>query len=354
MDKPQIIVHVQKTLDYSPFDVKWLPRSAKAVTVGSYPRSTGVIQIHELCQGDVNLVQSIDKPTALKCCTFGASSLAARQLAVGSFDGHLDILDLNQPETPTYSVNAHTQIVNCIDGVGGLGIGEGAPELVTGSRDGYIKVWDPRQKDKPVVNIEPTDINNKRDCWTVAFGNAHSAEDRAICIGFDNGDIKLIDLRTMGVKWEVNVGVGVCSVEFDRKDISMNKLVATTLEAKFHVFDLSVFHEKKGYAKVKQKAHDSTVWCAKYLPQNREIFMSTGGDGSLNLWKYSYPESRKKKFSDGTITGVPGKAEFIQKMNIAELPITSFDWNRDKQGLAACTGLDQSLRIVIVTKLNTL
>ena len=27
-------------------------------------------------------------------------------------------------------------MVNAIDGVGGLGIGEGAPEIVTGSRDG--------------------------------------------------------------------------------------------------------------------------------------------------------------------------------------------------------------------------
>lgn len=39
-------------------------------------------------------------------------------------------------ETPVYSVKAHNQIVNAVDGVGGLGIGGGAPELVTGSRDG--------------------------------------------------------------------------------------------------------------------------------------------------------------------------------------------------------------------------
>lgn len=35
-----------------------------------------------------------------------------------------------------YSAKAHSQIVNAIDGIGGLGIGGGAPELVTGSRDG--------------------------------------------------------------------------------------------------------------------------------------------------------------------------------------------------------------------------
>lgn len=35
-----------------------------------------------------------------------------------------------------YTVKAHKEIVNSIDGVGGLGIGDGAPEVVTGSRDG--------------------------------------------------------------------------------------------------------------------------------------------------------------------------------------------------------------------------
>ena len=45
----------------------------------------------------------------------------------------------------------------------------------------------------------------------------------------------------------------ICAVEFDRKDIMMNKLVATTLEAKFHVFDLRTFHLSKGYASLVEK-----------------------------------------------------------------------------------------------------
>lgn len=43
---------------------------------------------------------------------------------------------METPELPVYSVNGHKEIINTIDGVGGLGIGEGAPEIVTGSRDG--------------------------------------------------------------------------------------------------------------------------------------------------------------------------------------------------------------------------
>lgn len=39
-------------------------------------------------------------------------------------------------------MKAHKEIVNCIDGVGGLGIGDGAPEIVTGSRDGEYNGFD--------------------------------------------------------------------------------------------------------------------------------------------------------------------------------------------------------------------
>lgn len=49
--------------------------------------------------------------------------------------------DLEIPDRPVYNVKAHKEIVNSIDGVGGLGIGEGAPEIVTGSRDGVLSLY---------------------------------------------------------------------------------------------------------------------------------------------------------------------------------------------------------------------
>lgn len=44
-------------------------------------------------------------------------------------------------ETPVYTTKAHSQIINAVDGVGGLGIGAGAPEIITGSRDGKILLF---------------------------------------------------------------------------------------------------------------------------------------------------------------------------------------------------------------------
>ena len=35
---------------------------------------------------------------------------------------------------------------------------------------GSVKVWDPRQKGKPVATMEPAEGDARRDCWTVAFG----------------------------------------------------------------------------------------------------------------------------------------------------------------------------------------
>ena len=49
--------------------------------------------------------------------------------------------DLERIESPVYTVKAHDQIVNAVDGIGGLGIGGGAPELVSGSRDGEKYNW---------------------------------------------------------------------------------------------------------------------------------------------------------------------------------------------------------------------
>ena len=40
-------------------------------------------------------------------------------------------------------------------------------------------------------------------------GHAYSQEERCVCAGYDNGDLKMFDLRTMSVKWETNLKNGV-------------------------------------------------------------------------------------------------------------------------------------------------
>lgn len=274
----------------------------------------------------------------------------------------------------------HEQGINCIDGIGGLNIGYGAPELVTGGRNGVVKVWDQRVV-KAVVTLEPEDVcyegKNKvftnvvgnpqddavksllpnRDCWTVSFGGSYNDHERLISAGYDNGDVKVFDLRTNKMLWEINQKNGICGLEFDRKDIKPNKLVCTTLESSITVFDMKVKQtinkqNKQRYASLTKKGHGSTVWGCRHLPQNRDIFATYGGNGGLNIYKYHYPSKRKETTLDGNIKGNVGSLELLNTRIFSTQPIISLDWNKDKEGLCCFTAMDQSLRVILVTNLD--
>ena len=45
----------------------------------------------------------------------------------------------------------------------------------------------------------------------------------------------------------------ICGIEFDRRDIKMNKMIVTGLESAFHVFDLRTLHPESGFASLKEK-----------------------------------------------------------------------------------------------------
>lgn len=162
----------------------------------------------------------------------------------------------------------------------------------------------------------------------------------------------MFNLRTMKEQWSKCVKNGVVSLQFDRKDIQMNKLVATTLESKIILFDVRTQHPTRGFPHLSEKAHESTVWQVKHLPQNREICMTTGGAGSMCLWKYVYPDKRVDKDGDGVPIGVIGELQMIQNSTVSGQPLCSFDWCKDKIGLAVCCSFDQTIRVLITTKLN--
>lgn len=344
-----IFPHVRQSLPCTIYDTKWIPSSARFVGIGSYPRQTGTIQVFGLNKGKLEKLHEFEKKSALKCGTFGASTIEERHLATGSFEGQLAVYDLEHNATPVFMTKAHDKIINTIDGAGGLGM-SGPPEIVTGSRDGCVKVWDVRQKERPVASLEPEDSRQGRDCWAVAFGNSYNDEERVVAAGFDNGDIKLLDLRMNALRWEANVKNGVCSIEFDRKDIEQNKMLVTTLEGKFRVFDMKTQHPKEGFASITEKGLDSTIWCGKHLPQNRDVFMVCGT--KLHLYKYSYPKQRSIKDSNGEPQGVAGTVHQLNYASVSAQPVCSFDWNRDKEGLACVAAYDQSVQVIVVTATN--
>lgn len=153
----------------------------------------------------------------------------------------------------------------------------------------------------------------------------------------------------------------------------MNKAVLTCLESQFHVYDLRTHHPEKGYAgrtvnnnnpnndhantndnnNNDNKSGGSTVWGVKHLPQNRDVFVTLGGDGISTIYKYEYPDSRVVYDSEQRPYGVAGSVSMVTKQSIATQPLSSWDWNKEKQGLACCTAFDQTLRVLLITKLNT-
>jgi len=194
-----------------------------------------------------------------------------------------------------------------------------------------------------------------RDCWCVAFGNSFNDEERCVLAGYDNGDVKMFDLRMNKLRWEANVKNGVCGVQFDRQDINMNKFVVTCLESQFHVYDARTHHPQEGFASLSETtAKGASLWKPVHLPQNREVFMITAGDGSAHLYKYKYPEQRKVKDGNGKAKGVIGTVELLAEQSLSSQPVTSFDWSGDKEGLFCCGALDQTVRVGIATKLSSL
>jgi len=67
-----------------------------------------------------------------------------------------------------------------------------------------------------------------------------------------------------------------------------------------------------------------------------------------------YPSHRSIKDSDGASQGVAGTLSLLQNVTMSTQPICGFDWNADKLGLCVCTAFDQTLRVLIVTKLKTI
>jgi glucose dehydrogenase len=63
--------------------------------------------------------------------------------------------------------------------------------------------------------------------YLFVLGNSYNSEERIVCSGYDNGDIKMFDLKTMSLRWETNVknGVSLC-LQYSFLDLYVNTLLS--------------------------------------------------------------------------------------------------------------------------------
>lgn len=77
-----------------------------------------------------------------------------------------------------------------------------------------------------------------------------------------------------------------------------------------------------------------------------------------NRWNFpsssEYPDKRSREAGDGHPQGVAGKLNMLQATTISSQGVNCFDWSPDRTGLAVCGAFDQTVRVLVTTKLNTL
>lgn len=351
-----IFVITEESSDMTLFDCRWVPCSTRFVVAGTHTNGHGILRVYNSDSNKLEQLVNIErKRHPFKCITFGATSLADRQPTTGDFDGNINVWDIENKRA-VWSVKGHSSIVNGIDGIGGKQTAcvQGTPKIVTGSRDGSVKVWDVRIKERPIACMKPMEGVTIHDCWSVAFGNS-SSQDQVVAAGFDNGDIKVFDLRNMSIYWETHVSTGVCSVSFDSSVELMSKLSATCLQGCVHLWDLKGLDKSESFSKFTEKIDNNnhTIWGGRFLYQNRNVFVTIDGSGAVKSWKYEDPKLSSETNNDNS-KNVPSYLEKLQECQISDQPISAFDWSPDMPGLAVSTSFDQKVRLLAFTNLDKL
>lgn len=109
-NKQEVVVVNNKSINFTAYDVKWVPGSRRVVSAGGLPRGTGTLKVWDVHDNEMELVAEVstyvcfeihciafinsketEKSSSFKCSSFAASTLQERHLATGDFLGKLSL-----------------------------------------------------------------------------------------------------------------------------------------------------------------------------------------------------------------------------------------------------------------------
>ena len=252
----------------------------------------------------------------------------------GDFGGNLTVWDLEEERAVEEAAGAHRDMVNCVAGAAG--------RLVTGGRDGEVRVWDPRDIRQCALNMR--DETTCHDTWTVTI------RDHVVCSGYSNGDVRMFDLRAGAATWDTNFGGGGVTSLTLMED---RRLAGGGAGGVAAVWDLQTRHSSQGYTRTDARVEKSVIWSLSPSPDNSSVMMATLGSGAARLVQFKPPGHRVMIGRDGTNVGTPGELRAGAGHQWADRPVTSFHWSGDRAGLGVATGFDQKIRVVVVPSIDS-
>lgn len=92
MEQPLMFTHITHVENFSVFDTKWIPKTAKFVAIGGRANRTGLIKVFDLNGNQIDVIREINKKDTFKCAAFGLSRTKHAYLAIGDFGGSLQIM----------------------------------------------------------------------------------------------------------------------------------------------------------------------------------------------------------------------------------------------------------------------
>lgn len=92
MDQPFIFTYISHNENFSIFETKWIPGTAKLAAIGGNGNSTGCIKVFELNGDRLDILHVINKRSPLRCAAFGLSRTKQSYMCTGDFKGSLQIV----------------------------------------------------------------------------------------------------------------------------------------------------------------------------------------------------------------------------------------------------------------------